>query len=219
MHSDLRDSSSTGRCLEVMLDGLPVTLPPERRSLAAIRSYLETLALEQHRILCSFCVDGKPVDLGQPMTARKPFARVEGTTIDLAQMPLQLVETAMQQTACAREQVTATVGLVMINSGRAGRELWWNLARNLKHPLLTLSLMPEAICGPNNGGASLMQLRKWQLQQLASIIKDVDKTCWSDDPTALASSLEQRVLPWLDKLQGLLDLWHATLLIGRTAGL
>ena len=54
------------------------------------------------------------------------------------------------------------------------RELWWNLARQLKEPVLTLSLLPDNACGPANGRASLTQLRKWQLEQIAAIIKDVD---------------------------------------------
>jgi hypothetical protein len=61
-----------------------------------------------------------------------------------------------------------------------------------------------------------MQLRKWQLQQLAVIIKDVDETCWSPTPMALSSALERRVLPWLDGLRATLDLWHETLAIAPT---
>src|ERR1700694_261750 len=63
MHPELRNSASTGAELEVMLDGKPVVLPAQRRSLAAIRSYLETLALEQQRILFSLRVDGARVNL------------------------------------------------------------------------------------------------------------------------------------------------------------
>ncbi len=217
MHSELRDSSSTGAHLQVVLDGLPVCLPPERRTLAAIRSYLETLALERQRILYSFRVDGKPASLAEPLMTRKPFARVDARSVDPAQMPLQLVRTALHQTAQAQAQVQAAVPLMMINDAELNSEYWWNLAQDLKQPLLTLSLLPETLCSSNNGGASLNQLRKWQLQQLATIIREVDETCSLDDPTALSTALEQRVLPWLHNLQRSLELWHETLSIAEHA--
>ena len=58
MCSDSNDSSFPEGRLEVMLDGQPVGLPPQRRSLTAIRFYLESLALEQQRIIWLFSVDG-----------------------------------------------------------------------------------------------------------------------------------------------------------------
>ena len=132
--------------------------------------------------------------------------RVTGQTIGLEQMPSQLVESAIQQTTKAHGEVQAAVAHVMINEASRSHELWWDLARGLKQPLLTLSLLPETICSSASGSASLMQLRRWQLQQLACIIRDVDQTCQADDPTALSDALERRVLPWLEGLQESLDL-------------
>ncbi len=214
MRSEPLDSSLTYGEVIVLLDGLPVGLPSERRSLAAIYSYLEMLAMERQRILCSFSVDGEPANPVRPPASRKTFARVEGGTIDLDEMPLQLLKTALQQTAEARAQVESAVALVLINDGQLAREFWWNLARTLKEPVLTLSLLPDTICGPANGRASLTQLRKWQLQQLAAIIKDVDEACGLDDTIALSSALENRALPWLEKLHESICLWHETVLAG-----
>ena len=198
----------------VMLDGLPVGLPAGRRSLPAIRSFLETLAMEHQRILCSLSVDGQPANLGQLPASRADFARVEAESIELDDMPLQLLKTARQQTAAARSHVESAVALVLINDGQIAREFWWDLARELKEPLLTLSLLPEDACGPAHSGASLKQLRKWQLQQLAAIIKTVDEACWSDDTMALSNALENRALPWLDKLHELICLWDETVSAG-----
>lgn len=211
MHSDSPQSRKPQTRLEIVLDGQPVVLPPRRRSLAAIRSYLETLALEQQRFLCSFCVDGRPFALSDSLEHGNRFSKVEGKTIDLAQVPLQIIGTARRQILKLRERVSSSVILVLINDSRAGREHWWDLAADLKQPLLTLSLMPSSSCALPNGSASLMQLRKWQLQQLATIIKDVDDSCWSPNPAALSDALERRVLPWLDGLRATLELWHETL--------
>jgi len=102
---------------------------------------------------------------------------------------------------------------VMINEGEIARELWWELASKLNEPLLTLSLLPDDVYQPVSGCASLRQLRKWQLQQLAVIMKDVDAACWTT-PAALSNALENRVLPWLDNLQRTIFLWHQTVMTG-----
>jgi hypothetical protein len=211
MHPELQNTSSTGADLQVLLDGLPVILPAQKRSLAAIRSYLELLALEQQRILFSFRVDGARINLSAMLPTQSRFAKVEAETLDLTQVPLQLIKTAMVQTSEAKSQIISAVTLVLINEPGWAREHWWNLVRVLNQPLLTLSLMPENAYSSTTNGTSLTQLRKWQLQQLAAILKDVDLACWSDEPGALSNALEYRVLPWLQGLQTSLELWHETL--------
>ena len=194
--------------VDVKLDGTPIAVPSERRSFNAIRSYLESLALQQQRLLCWLSVDGEPVNLTQPRRIMKPFVQVEGETMSLNEVPVQLIKAALQQTGAVRSRVQSAVELVLINDQRRARELWWTLATALKEPLLTLSLLPETICGPDNGRAPLMQLRKWQLQQLGCVIKDVDEACHSEDTAALSEALEKRALPWLDKLHQSLELWQ-----------
>jgi len=198
-----------------MLDGMPVDLPAEHRSLNAIRCYLEAAALEQQRVLCSLSVDGELVNLGQPLVTNGPFSRVEAGTADLKETSGLLLKTALWQAELARDYVETAVTLVLINDSRVARELWWNLARQLKEPILTLSLLPDDACGPGTGGASLTQLRKWQLEQVAAIIKDVDETCRLDNNIPLSNALETRVLPWLENLCDLIDLWHETAMAGR----
>ncbi|MFO1487429.1 MAG: hypothetical protein U1F65_03030 [Verrucomicrobiota bacterium] len=200
------------RMLTVKLDGLAVEVPPHRRSFAAIRSYLESLALKNQKILCALSVDGEPVHLTEPRRSPKPFGRIEGETMTMSQVPAQLISAALQQTFTVRAQVQAAVELVLINDSRRARELWWSLAITLKEPLLTLSLLPENFYLPANGAASPMQLHKWQLEQLGLVIQDVDNSCDSEDPTGLSDALEKRALPWLDKLHASLKLWLETIL-------
>jgi hypothetical protein len=83
--------------------------------------------------------------------------------------------------------------------------------------LLTLCLLPVATWDQRQGGASLTQLHKWQLEQLAMILRDVDEACWSEDPGVLSHAIEQRVLPWLYDLQASLELSYETLLAGSPA--
>lgn len=194
--------------IEVKLDGTPVVIPPERCSFMGIRSFLESLALQRQRILCSLSIDGEPVNLTQPRNNRKEFAQVEAETMDLKEVPFQLLKAALQQATTVRARLQTAVELVLINDGRRAREVWWSLSTALKEPLLTLSLLPDNICGPDNGRASLLQLRKWQLEQLGGVIREVDEACHTEDTTVLAEALEQRALPWLDKLHEFLLMWH-----------
>jgi hypothetical protein len=208
------DSFSAGE-VEVKLDGLTVDIPPERRSFIGIRSYLESLALQQQRILCALNVDGEPVNLTQPRKLSKAFAHVEGETMSLTEVPSQLIKAAMQQAVTVRSRVLATVELVMINTILPARELWWNLSTSMKEPLLTLSLVPDNLCGAQNGnGSSLVQLRKWQLQQLGRIMQEVDEACRSEDVALLSDVLEKRALPWLDGLIDSLGVWQETMALG-----
>jgi hypothetical protein len=204
--------------IEVILDGLAVELPSGHRSLNAIRCHLETLALESHRILYSLSVDGRPVNLALPLLNHNFFCRVEAGTVALEETSLLLLKKAFQQTDLARECVETALTLVLINGGRVAHEVWWNLASVLKEPVITLSLLPENTCEPFDNRTSLTQLRKWQLEQIAAIIRDVNEACHSDDPIPLSNALENRVLPWLQSLGELISLWHETVLAGSRLG-
>jgi len=89
----------------------------------------------------------------------------------------------------------------------------------LKEPVITLSLLPENTCEPFDNRTSLTQLRKWQLEQVAAIIRDVDEACHSEDTIPLSNALENRVLPWLQSLSELICLWHETVLAGSRLGI
>lgn len=198
------------RKIEVKLDGLPIEIPAERQSLAAVHSYLELAALQQERILCALSIDGNPVNLSHPRPVSRFFTCVEAETMGLNEVPFQLIKAALQQATTLRNRVQATLELVLINDLRQARELWWSISTSLKEPLLTLNLLPEDVCGPDNGRASLRQLRKWQLQQLGRIVLEVDEACRANDTTPLSDALENRALPWLDHLLETLALWQET---------
>ena len=219
MRNESFDAPETRERIEVTLDGLPVLPPLQYRSLPAIRCYLETLALEKQRILCSLSVDDEPINLALPLVPGKDFCRVAAETVPLEERSLILLKTALQQVDQARACVETAVTLVLINDVRVARELWWNLAKQLKEPVLTLSLLPDDACGPANGRASLTQLRKWQLEQIATLIKDVDATCHGENGISLSNALENRVLPWLQNLTELITLWHETAEVGSRLGM
>lgn len=201
----------------VTLDGEALYLPAGRTSLNAIRSYLESLALGGQRVLAEFVVDGCPLDLSLPLE-RRTFCRIDAVTIPLDELPLLLLATAGQQVERARASVEAALTLVLINHPSTARELWWSLASQLKNPVLTLSLMPEDLCR-QCCGTSFHKLRRWQLEQIALIVRRVDAVCDAQDNLQLSDALERLVLPWLDKLGEHIRLWQENTEAGARLGI
>jgi hypothetical protein len=212
MRHDFSSAPVASGRIEVRLDGLPVDLPLEHRSLNAIRCRLEAKALASQRVLCSIKVDGRPANLALPLVTPVGFFLVEAETVALRESSILVFKRALQQTDHVRECVETALTLVLINDAPVARELWWNLAGQLKEPVLTLSLLPDDACGPARGGASLIQLRQWQLEQVAAIIRDADDACRSESTIPLSNALETRVLPWLENLSELINLWHDTVM-------
>lgn len=198
-------AESTGEIL-VTLDCETVVLPAGRRSLNSIRSYLETVALANQRILGELLVDGNPVDFSMPV-GNLSFRRVDAVTAPLGELPLLLLANAGRQVSRARESVDAALTLVLINNPATARELWWNVASQLKEPVLTLSLMPEHLC-QLWCGTTFQKLRRWQLEQIATLVRRVDEACDSQDNIRLSDTLEKFVLPWLDRLAEHIRLWQ-----------
>jgi hypothetical protein len=209
-------AESAGEIL-VTLDCETVSVPAGRNSLGSIRSYLETVALASQRVLAEFAVDGCAVDLSMPLD-KLSFRRVDAVTVPLSELPLLLLTTAAQQVNRARASVEAALTLVLINNPATAREMWWNIACQLKEPVLTLSLMPENLC-QLWCGTTFHKLRRWQLEQIAIIMQRVDKACDSQDNIQLSDALEKLVLPWLDKLGEHVRLWFDATLAGARLGI
>ena len=203
--------------VRVTLDCEKVVLPSGRRSLNSIRSYLETMALANQRMLGEFLVDGCPIDLSLPLD-NLSFRCVDAVTVPLCELPLVLLTTAGHQVSRARESVEAALTLVLINNPATARELWWKVASQLKEPVLTLSLMPENLC-ELRCGTTFQKLRRWQLEQIAMIVRKVDAACDSQDNIKLSDALEKLVLPWLDQLAEHIRLWHDATQAGARLGM
>ena len=219
LNSKIADSAGE---IVVTLDCENVVLPAGRRSLNSIRSYLEALALAKQRVLGEFMVDGCAMELSLSLDHlppnHPPCRRVDASSIALSEQPLLLLATAEQQTSRARAAVEAALTLVLINDPFTARELWWNVASQLKEPVLTLSLMPEDLC-ELSCGTSFQKMRRWQLEQISLIVRRVDAACDSQDNLLLSDTLEIVVLPWLDRLAEHIQLWLAATQAGLRLGM
>jgi hypothetical protein len=67
--------------------------------------------------------------------------------------------------------------------------------------------MPDHLC-QTWCGTSFDKLRRWQLEQIAVIIRRVDEACDSGDNIQISDALENLVLPWLDNLAEHIRLWQ-----------
>ncbi len=204
------DSSSDLKNPQILLDGSPIELPRGRHSVGAIRSHLETIALENHRVLWSFNVEEPTGRIAESFNYR-----VEGLTMDIDDVPLRLIRIALQQTAEAKAALHKVLLTALIQEYAAAAELWWKLAKQLKQPLLTVSLLSENIIDMPPGTASVSQIRRWQLQQLGAILREANEACWPQAKNKFPRVLETRVLVWLNNLQSSLELWQETLLAAR----
>jgi hypothetical protein len=197
---------------EIFLDGVRVAAPHNRRSLAAVGAWLEALALRQGRVICAFRVDGEPVGPRGASHRAGDFRRIEAETTGLEEMPLQVLATALEQTNRLLAQAEAALAQMCINEGAGARELWWRLAAELKLPLVTLSLLPRTAA--EQGKVSPLQLRRWQLEQLAEIIQELDRHADAEQPDALIEALERRLWPWLWRLRETLMLQREAMTAG-----
>jgi hypothetical protein len=162
-------------------------------------------------------VDGCAVNLTIPLD-KISFRRVDAVTVPLGELPLLLLTTAAQQVNRAQVSVEAALTLVLINNPATARELWWNIASQLKDPVVTLSLMPENLCLAWCG-TTFHKLRRWQLEQIAVVVCKVDRACESQDNIQLSDALEKQVLPWLDKLAEHIRLWLDATQAGARLGI
>ena len=203
----------------ISLDGQPVTLPLDKKSpLNFVRCHIEALALTQQRILSRFIIDGQTCNLAFPLPAKKTFHRIEAESIPLEEGQILILKTAWQQTHWLQENVEKMLTWVLINKISVARSLWWDLAWQLKEPVLTLSLLPDHPSS-NTTTSTFKQLRKWQLEQIGTIIQEVNQVCEGPDTIPLSNVLETRVLPWLNKLSDLIQLWHETVMAATRLGL
>lgn len=210
-----RDGNDVGKreaTPEVFLDGVQVVPPVERRSFAGIRAWLEARALEARRVVSVLRVDGEPLPANGLEVVPASFHRIEAETMGLEEMPLQVLETALEQTHRLLSRAEAALAQMCINNAVGAREIWWRLAADLKLPLVTLSLLPERACAA--GPTSPLQLRRWQLEQLAEIIRELDRQAETGTPQALIEAFEKRLWPWLGRLRETLLLQRETFAAG-----
>jgi hypothetical protein len=195
--------------VQVTLDGRGVELSLKQgKSLHAIRTRLEMLALKRNRVLFSLSVNGVPVNLTESMSPFKTFHKVVARTIGFGQLSFQLIGVAADQVETLHERVERMALQVMINEWHKAEEMWWGLMPELKDPLLTLSFVPHAIEALPNGHEISSKAVKRFTDDLVSILEDIEEIVERQELLELSNAIENDLLPWLRGLAHCLYRFH-----------
>jgi hypothetical protein len=195
--------------LQITLDGQPVAISgKEGRSLHAIRSHLERVALKRQRVLFSLTINGTPVSLGESLSPFKTFHKIAARTIGFNQLGFQLVAVAADQVNSLHERVERLSLQVMINDWPKAEQLWWDLMPELKDPLLTLSFVPpSAEALPHGADIGEKALKRFTLD-LVKILEEIEGILTRKELLELSDALENQLLPWLRGLGHCLYRFH-----------
>jgi hypothetical protein len=195
--------------IQITLDGQPLALSGKQgRSLHAIRSHLERVALKRNRVLFSLTVNGTPVGVGESLLQFKNFHKIAARTIGFNQLGFQLVAVAADQVNTLHERVERLALQVMINDWAKAEQLWWDLMPELKDPLLTLSFVPESVEAlPHGEDISTKALKRFTLD-LVKILEEIEEILTRKELLELSDALENQLLPWLRGLGHCLYRFH-----------
>jgi hypothetical protein len=195
--------------VQVTLDGQAVELSSKQgKSLHAIRTRLETMALKRNRVLFSLTVNGASVNLGDSMSPFKTFHKVAARTISFSQLSFQLIGVAADQVNSLHERVQRMALQVMINEWAKAEEMWWALMPDLKDPLLTLAFVPQAIEMVPNGHEINSKAVKRYTDDLVSILEEIEEIIERQELLEFSNALENELLPWLRSLGHCLYRFH-----------
>lgn len=195
--------------VQITLDGQPLALAGKQsRSLQAIRSHLERVALKRNRVLFSLTINGTPVGVGEPLVQFKSFHKVAARTISFGQLGFQLVAVAADQVNALHERVERASLQVMINDWAKAEQLWWDLMPELKDPLLTLSFVPASVEAlPHGEEIGAKALKRFTLD-LVKILEEIEEILTRKELLEFSDALENRLLPWLRALGHCLYRFH-----------
>ena len=184
--------------VQVTLDGKPVELAIHQgRSLQAIRTHLEALALRRGRVLFALSVNGKPVSLGRPVSLFKTFHKVVARTVGFNQLGFQLIAVAEAQVDGLHERIEQLSLQIMINDWTKAEELWHEIMPELKDPLLTLSFIPNVIeLLPNGQEIGARAIKRFS-EELVVILEAIDLILARQELLEFSNVLENQLLPWL----------------------
>ena len=195
--------------VQITLDGQPLALAGKQsRSLQAIRSHLERVALKRNRVLFSLTINGTPVGVGDSLLRFKSFHKIAARTIGFNQLGFQLVAVAADQVNALHDRVEALSLQVMINDWQKAEQLWWDLMPELKDPLLTLSFVPASVeTLPHGEEINAAALKRFTID-LVKIFEHIDDILTRKELLELSDALENELLPWLRGLGHCLYRFH-----------
>jgi len=192
------DNRPCKRPVQVFLDGKQVLLPEEvQKSLSAVRSQLELMALRQDRVLATMLVDGLAMELRRDACHKGDFHHIHAHTISFKEMGRQMAITAIRDILVLRAHVEKAITLVLINEWDWADRLLHHIKANFRIVLLVVSVLRE-ICESSHCQLPTpmppldeLLVRAKRIDIRIELLED------QQDLVAFSDFLEQEFEPWL----------------------
>ena len=195
------DDLSSPIRIEVIMDGKPLELPEHiKGSLTAIRSYLESLALQHGRVVSFFTVDGVIINIIEESIEIKGMQRVKADTISFDELTRQLISTSCDRLKQLHVIAESAITQVLINDWPEVQKLWEKWQPDFKSPILVVSFLRE-LCGVRLDELSCCnQTLGRHLTFFNPLIDDVEAVVATKNILQFSNLLEERYAPWLRQL-------------------
>lgn len=179
----------------ILLDGDPVELPPNLQPyLLAIHAHMETVALRRGRILET---------LNLSAASRQAPIKPEGKgsqNQDWDQLGRYFLKTLRKQVAVLQEKLDSAVLLVVVNEWKVAERLWAELQHDLRAAVLTLRLLQEFGGSLALNSEANSECVAQYFRELHSAWQSLDLSAGARETLSFSNELEQRLQPWLDRL-------------------
>lgn len=208
------DSITGNSTLQVSLDGQPIQLPHWlAESLHSIRTYIECIAMKQHRVLWSLLVDGIKLDLSEPEAEIEPCRTVRAQTISYDELAERLLSSGRDK---ARELISTIESFsltVVINDGALAQRLWYSWEPELRELLFSLRAYQEL---ETTKAVRVMNASRLvgHLDQLEFLGTEIETLFQTDSPEGIdlidfSEIIDYTLIPWLRSLDQLFEEMHA----------
>jgi hypothetical protein len=195
------DDPSSPIRIEVIMDGKPLELPVRiKGSLTAIRSYLESLALQHGRVVSFFTVDGIVINIIEESIEIKGMHRVKADTICFDELTRQLISTSCDRLKQLHVIAESAITQVLINDWPEVQKLWERWQPDFKSPILVVNFLRE-LCGVRlDELSSCNQTLGQHLTFFNPLIDEVEAVVAAKNILQFSNLLEERYAPWLQQL-------------------
>jgi len=195
------DDLSSPIRIEVIMDGKPLELPEHvNGSLTAIRSYLESLALQRGRVMSFFSVDGIIINTIEDSPEIKNMQRVKADTIGYDELTRQLISTACDRLKHLHVAAERAITQILINDWPEVQALWERWQLDFKSPILVVNFLRE-LCGVRLDELSCCNQTLGQhLTFFNPLIDEVEAVVATKNILQFSNLLEDRYAPWLQQL-------------------
>ena len=169
------------------------------------------MAWSRDRVLSALLVDGVIRAEDEEIPAGVPVKTVAAVSVSLQDLIRETIRITRASVHRLRARLERVQLLILINDWPVAEQLWWQLAPDFKAPLLELNFLWELDGTRFLPASGMLDSLPALAGDLARIHSEIELRLRDQtDVVDLATALEEHLIPWLKKLDRLLDLLHET---------